>query len=356
MKFTHLHAHSQFSVLQAVSSVEAIVKAAALNEMPAVAITDKGNMMSAFLLVREANKAGIKPIVGVELNVCGDMYDHKNKDDGYPTVFLAKNKKGYHNLVKLASQAYTDGFYYLPRIDRKLVEKYKEDLVVLTGGLFSEVPSMILNVGEKRAEDAFLFWKDLMGDDFYAELNRHGLEEEQVVNSVLLEFCEKHSVKYIAANNTFYTKKEESEAQDILLCVKDAKNVSQPKKYLGKKGREFRFGLPNNEFYYKSQNEMKELFADLPDAIKNVDCLVSEFEGYELAREILLPAFDIPNQFKSPEDDDGGKRGENAYLRHLTFEGAKKRHEALLKAMLIDSTLNLQQLRIRISRVFLNLC
>ena len=326
VKFTHLHVHSQFSVLQAVSSVEAIVKAAALNEMPAVAITDMGNMMSAFLLVREANKAGIKPIVGVELNVCGDMYDHKNKDDGYPTVFLAKNKKGYHNLVKLASQAYTDGFYYLPRIDRKLVEKYKEDLVVLTGGLFSEVPSMILNVGEKQAEDAFLFWKGLMGDDFYAELNRHGLEEEQVVNSVLLDFCEKHGVKYIAANNTFYTKKEESEAQDILLCVKDAKSVSQPKKYLGKKGREFRFGMPNDEFYYKSQNEMKELFADMPDAIRNVDSLVSEFERYELAREILLPAFDIPDQFKSPEDDvDGGKRGENAYLRHLTFEGAKMR-------------------------------
>ena len=108
--------------------------------MPAVAVSDIGNMMSAFFLVREANKAGIKPIVGVELNVCKDMHDTSVKDDGYPTVFLAKNKNGYHNLVKLASKAYTDGFYYVPRIDRTLFEQFKDDVVVLTGGLFGEVP------------------------------------------------------------------------------------------------------------------------------------------------------------------------------------------------------------------------
>ena len=157
------------------------------------------------------------------------------------------------------------------------------------------MPSKILNIGEKQAEEAFVYWKKTLGNNFYAELNRHGLEEENVVNSVLLELCEKHDVKYIAANNTFYTNKAQSEAQDILLCVKDAKNVSQTKKYMGRKSREERFGLPNNEFYFKSQDEMKALFADLPDAIRNVDSLVSEFERYELAREILLPAFDIPD-------------------------------------------------------------
>ena len=326
VKFTHLHAHSQFSVLQAVSSVPEIVAEAAKQGMPAVALTDIGNMMSAFLLVREANKAGIKPIVGVELNVCGDMNDKSKKDDGYPTVFLAKNKAGYHNLVKLASKAYTDGFYYIPRIDRALVEEYKENLVVLTGGLFSEVPSLFLNVGDKQAENAFVYWKETLGDNFYAELNRHGIEEEGVVNSFLLEMCEKHNVKYVAANNTFYTTTAHSEAQDILLCVKDAKNVSQSKKYLGRSSREERFGLPNDQFYYKSPDEMKALFSDLPDALKSVESLVEEFEGYELERDILLPAFDIPEEFKSEEDEkDGGKRGENAYLRHLVFEGAKER-------------------------------
>ena len=186
--------------------------------------------------------------------------------------------------------------------------------------------NLILNVGEKQAEEAFVYWKNTLGDNFYAEINRHGLEEESVVNKVLLEFCWKHQVKYVAANNTFYTNKVQSEAQDILLCVKDAKNVSQTKRYMGRKSREERFGLPNEEFYFKSQDEMKSLFADLPDAIKNVEALVDEFEAYELERDILLPAFDLPEEFVSPEDAvDGGKRGENAYLRHLVYEGAKDR-------------------------------
>ncbi|HIO15684.1 MAG TPA: PHP domain-containing protein [Flavobacteriales bacterium] len=291
VKFTHLHAHSQFSVLQAVSPVQELVDAAVANGMPAVSITDTGNMMGAFLLVSAANKANITPIVGIELNVCEDMYDRSHKDDGAQVILLAKNKAGYHNLAKLSSQAYTDGFYYVPRVDKKLVEKYKENLVVLTGGMFGEVPSLVLNVGEKQAEAAFVFWKELMGKDFYAELNRHGLEEEDVVNEFLLRMCEKHGVKYLASNNTYYTRAEQSEAHDILLCVRDARNMSQPKKYVGKRGREFRFGFPNNEFYYKSPDAMKALFADLPDAIRNVETLVEEFEVYELARDILLPDF-----------------------------------------------------------------
>ena len=164
--------------------------------MPALAVTDHGNMMAAFQFVRACNKEGIKPIVGAELNVCKDMHDKSKKDDGYPTVFLAKNKNGYHNLAKLASKAYTDGFYYVPRIDRALVEEFKEDLVVLTGGLFGEVPSLVLNVGENQAEEAFVWWKSLMGDDFYAELNRHGLEEESVVNDFLQQMATKHGVNW----------------------------------------------------------------------------------------------------------------------------------------------------------------
>jgi DNA polymerase-3 subunit alpha len=325
VKFTHLHAHSQFTILQAVSSVDELVETAVKSGMPAVALTDTGNLMGAFLLVRAANKAGLTPIVGMELNVCEDMSDRSHKDNGFPTVFLAKNKKGYHNLVKLSSKAYIDGFYYTQRVDRKLVEQYKDDLVVLSGGVFGEVPSLVLNVGEKQAEEAFLYWKNLMGEDFYAELNRHGLEEEEVVNEFLLKMCAKHAVKYVAANNSFYTRPDQSKAQDILLCVGSAKNVSQPKMYLGKLGREFRFGLPNNEFYYKSPDEMKALFADLPSAIINVETLVKQFEGYDLAREILLPEFDIPAEFVSDEDlKDGGKRGENAYLRHLAYEGAHR--------------------------------
>ena len=146
--FVHLHTHSKFSILQAVSNVSELVETAVDHGANALAISDHGNMMGAFQFVRAANKAGIKAIVGAELNVCRDHTDRSTKDDGYPTVMLAKNKKGYHHLTKLSSKAYTDGFYYVPRIDKTLVEEFKSDIIVTTGGLFGEVPSLILNVGE----------------------------------------------------------------------------------------------------------------------------------------------------------------------------------------------------------------
>ena len=328
--FSHLHVHSQFSVLQATSSVQALVDKAVEAGMPAMGLTDSGNMMGAFHFVRAANKAGIKPIVGAELNVCRDHADRSKKDDGYPIVLLAKNREGYHRLAKLSSLAYTDGFYYVPRIDREQLLAYKEDLVVTTGGLFSEVPSLLLNVGDRQAEEAFLWWKAEFGENFYAELNRHGLEEEKVVNDFLLEMCEKHDVRYIAANNSYYTTRKEADAHDILLCVKDAANVSQPKRYVGKRGREFRFGLPNEEFYLKSPQEMKQLFAYVPEAFHTVRDIVDGCEGYALERDVLLPAFDIPQEFVDPKDaEDGGKRGENAYLKHLTYKGAEVRYDEI---------------------------
>ncbi len=328
--FIHLHTHSQFSILQAVGNVDELVNAAVAHGMNALAITDHGNMMGAFQLVRAAKKSGIKAIVGAELNVCRDHTDRSVKDDGYPTVFLAKNKNGYHQLTKLSSKAYTDGFYYVPRIDKALVERYKEDLIVLTGGLFGEIPSLILNVGEKQAEEAFQWWKEMLGENFYVEINRHGLEEENVVNEVLIRLCEKYSVKCIATNNAYYPSKKQADAHDILLCVKDAQNVSKPKRYLGKRGRDFRFGMPNDEFYLKSPAEMRKLFADLPQALETTQEIADACEAYDLERDVLLPAFAIPDEFVHPEDaKDGGKRGENAYLRHLTYEGAKKRYPDL---------------------------
>ena len=325
--FTHLHVHSEFSILQSTSKIDGLVNKAKSLEMPALAITDHANMMNAFAFVRASLKAEIKPIVGCEFNVCKNHQDRSYKDDGYQTVVIAKNKKGYQNLCKLASKAYTDGFYYVPRIDKELLLSYKEDLIILSGGLWGEVPSLILNVGEAQAEEAFVWYKEHFGDDFYAELLRHGLEEEQVVNATLLRFCEKHQVKYIASNNTYYTEKADAKAHDILLCVKDAENVDKPKRYIGKKGREFRYGFPNNEFYMKSPDEMKQLFADLPDAIINTQEIEQKCEAYELERGVLLPAYDIPEEFVHAEDaEDNGKRGENAFLRHITYEGAKKRY------------------------------
>ena len=288
--FAHLHCHSQFSVLQATSEISGLVRAAKEQGMPAIALTDHGNMMGAFQFVREAFRAEIKPIVGCEFNVCSDRNDKSRQDNGYQTVLLAKNKSGYHNLVKLSSIAYTEGFYYVPRIDKNDLVQFKDDLIATTGGLWGEVPYLILNVGETQAEEAFLWWKEQFGEDFYAEINRHGVPEEDHVNDILLQLCEKHQVKYIASNNTYYTSKSQAEAHDVLLCVKDAESVNKPKKYVGKRGREFRYGFPNEEFYVKSPEEMKKLFSDIPNAIQNTNEIVEKVEAYELAREVLLPA------------------------------------------------------------------
>ncbi len=230
-------------------------------------------------------------------------------------------------MAKLSTMAMTEGFYYVPRVDKKAILAHKEDLIVLTGGLFGEIAHLVLNVGEEQAEEAVLWWKENFGDDFYLELNRHGLEEENHLNEVLLGFAEKHNIKVLAANNAFYLDKKDAKAHDVLLCVKDNELVETPKKYVGRRGREFRFGFPNDEFYVKTQDEMKALFADVPQAIENIQELVDKCEGYSLASSVLLPKFDIPEQFKDAQDEeDGGKRGENNYLRHLVYEGAKKRY------------------------------
>lgn len=241
--FTHLHNHSQFSVLQCTSDVGELVKKAADYGMTSIALTDHGNMYGAFAFWQSVDKHNkgvkvyneaidkgekqgekkkeMKCIIGCELFVNKNHTDKTKQDNGFAIPFFAKNKKGYENLSKLSSIGFVDGFYYVPRIDKDVLLKYKGDLIVTTGGLSGEVPSLILNVGESQAEEAFLWWKEQFGEDFYVELNRHNLPDENHVNEVLLQFAKKHNVKYIAANNNYYLDKKGSNAHDILLCVKD---------------------------------------------------------------------------------------------------------------------------------------
>jgi DNA polymerase-3 subunit alpha len=342
--FVHLHNHTQFSVLQSTISIAALVKAAAQQKMPAVAMTDHANLMGAFHFVRDIlahnksakakNKAAfengeeptevpMKPIVGCEFFVCEDHKDKSRKDNGYQIVLLAKTKKGYHNLAKMSSIAYTEGFYYVPRIDKKVIQQYKEDIIVLSGNLYGEIPNKVLNLGENQAEEALLWWKNEFQDDFYMELMRHNQEDENRVNIALIALARKHEVKLVATNNIFYIDKENANAHDILLCVRDGEKQTTP---IGR-GRGYRYGLPNQEYYFKSGDEMKKLFNDLPEAISNIAEIVDKIEIYDLARDVLLPKFEIPAEFLVPEDEaDGGKRGENKYLRYLTFEGAKLRY------------------------------
>ncbi|WP_162126533.1 DNA polymerase III subunit alpha [Flavobacterium phycosphaerae] len=342
--FVHLHNHTQFSVLQSTISVKDLVAAAVQHKMPAVAMTDHANLMGAFHFVRDIlyhNKTAqaknkqaeengetptetiVKPIVGCEFYVCDDLKDKSRKDNGYQIVFLAKTKKGYHNLAKLSSIAYTEGFYYVPRIDRKAIQQYKEDLIVLSGNLYGEIPSKVLNIGENQAEEALVWWKQEFGEDFYIELMRHNQEDENRVNASLLTLAKKHNVKTVATNNVFYINKEDANAHDILLCVRDGEKQSTP---IGR-GRGYRYGFNNQEYYFKSGDEMKKLFHDLPEAIITTEEIVNKIEIFDLSREVLLPKFDIPEEFLVAEDElDGGKRGENKYLAYLTIEGAKKRY------------------------------
>jgi DNA polymerase-3 subunit alpha len=344
--FVHLHNHSQFSVLQSTISIKDLVDSTSKNNMPAVALTDHANMMGSFRFINEINrynkqiiidnsklsdgsdeiKPQIKPILGCEFFVCEDHLNKSFKDYGYQIVLLAKNKNGYQNLAKLSSIAYTKGFYYVPRIDKNLILKYKNDIIVLSGNLFGEIPSKILNIGEKQAEDSLMWWKKNFGTDFYLEIMNHDQEDERVVNKVIKRFSKVHDIKLIATNNNYYCEKQDANAHDILLCVKDGEKQSTP---IGK-GRGFRYGLPNHEYYYKSSDEMKSLFEDCPESIINIQEVVDKIETYSLFRDVLLPKFEIPSEFEDPNDlKDAGKRGENNYLRHLTFEGAKKRYVEL---------------------------
>ena len=330
--FAHLHNNTQFSVLQSTSRIGNLVKKAGESNMSAIAITDRGNMMGCFHFIKaiknynssiseDSEKTQIKPIIGCELNVCSNHKDKSNRDDGYQIVFLAKNKNGYRNLSKMCSIGYTEGFYYVPRVDRSIIEQYKSDLIVLSGNMHGEIANKLLNIGESQAEDALMYWKNLFGDDFYLEMMKHGQEDEDRVNETLLEFSKSHNVKVVPTNNSFYLNKEDANAHDILLCVKDGEKQATP---IGR-GRGFRYGLKNQEYYFKTSNEMKFLFRDYPDFFSNISEIVEKVEFYELAREVLLPKFKIPADFKTENSDDL----ENEYLKFLTFNGVKKHYKNL---------------------------
>lgn len=315
--FAHLHLHSQYSVLQATADVEEIIAKAKATGMTAVAVTDLGNLFGAFKFVTEASAQGIKAIVGCEFFVADERKKTKftkdNPDKRFLQVLLAKNEKGYHNLSKLSSIGFVEGLYGIyPRIDKALIQEYREGLIATTGGLYSEVNHLILHVGERQAEEAFTWYHKTFGKDFYVELNRHGIPEEDHVNQVLLRFCEKYKVKYFAANEVFYLEKDQANAHDVLLCIKEGEFQSTP---IGE-GRGKRYGLPNNEFYFKTQEQMRALFRDLPEAIETISEIVDKVEAFKLERKVMLPKFEIPKGFKTEDD----------YLRHLAYEGAKRRY------------------------------
>lgn len=315
LPFVHLHCHSQYSLEPSTSDIDSIIQMAIQAEMSAVALTDHGNLYGAFLFVQKSLQKGIKPILGCEFYLALNALDKKNKDNGFTQVLIAKNKKGYHNLIQLSTYSFVEGFYYVPRIDKNILVQHNENLIATTGSLRSEIPHLLLHVGEAQAEQAFVWWHENFGENFYVELQRHDLEEENYVNKILIEWAEKYNVKYFASNNTYYNEKGQFETHQILQCIIDGNTMDMP---VGK-GRGYRYSLPNDQFYFKNSEEMRTLFYDLPQAIENANFIADQIELYDLKHEILLPKFSIPQGFKN----------ENDYLKHLTFQGAKRRYANL---------------------------
>ncbi len=315
--FSHLHVHSQFSILQSTAAVESILKSARQASMRAVAITDHGNLHAAFNAVAGQGE-DLKVIIGCEFYVSERRLKHKftkqDPDKIFFQVLLAKNQQGYMNLSKLSSVGFIEGYYnQMPRIGKDLIVQHKDHLIATTGGLEGEIPQLILNKGEELAEEAFQWWHNLFGEDFYASLLRHGLEEENRVNQVLLRLAKKYGVKPIATNNVYYMQQADAYTHDVLWCIKEAKQMNMS---VGK-GRKNRFALPNTEFYFKTTQEMNAIFADIPQALANTNDIVDKCEPIKLKRDVLLPAFPIPETFETQDE----------YLKYLTYQGATVKYQ-----------------------------
>ena len=356
--FVHLHVHSQYSVLDGQASVKALVDKAIANGMRGIALTDHGNMFGikeltdyvnkknkdvdgeiknlkktieelksadavdqealskAETALKEAESKIFTPIIGCEMYVAdNDMTDRSNKKDiGRHLIVLAKNQHGYHNLIKLVSNAWTDGYYYHPRTDKKQLEKYHEDLIVCSACLGGEVPKLITAGHIEEAEKSILWFKKVFGEDYYLELQRHkatvsranqeAYPLQQEVNKVLIEMSKKHNIKLVCTNDVHFVNEEDAEAHDRLICVSTGTFLDDDKRMLYTK-----------QEWMKTQEEMNELFADVPDALSNTQEVLGKVERYSIEHGPILPNFPLPEGFTDNND----------YLRHLVLVGAEKR-------------------------------
>jgi DNA polymerase-3 subunit alpha len=294
--FTHLHSHTQYSVLDGLSNIERLVEKAKGDGMKALAITDHGNMFGVKHFHEAITFAGLKPILGCEVYIARrGMSQKKTKIDGsgWHLILLAKNEKGYKNLMKLVSAGWIDGYYYKPRIDKELLKKHSEGLIALTACLGGEIPDKIMQAGEEKAEEALLEYKDIFGEDLYLELQKHPtgdpemdrkvFDDQVYVNKVLIEFGQKHGLKVVATNDAHFIEKDDASAHDRLICIGTASDLDDP--------RRLRY---TRQEWFKTQDEMKSLFADIPDAIINTQEVVDKVEYYELNHEPIMPEFTIP--------------------------------------------------------------
>ncbi|WBA40345.1 DNA polymerase III subunit alpha [Hymenobacter canadensis] len=367
--FSHLHSHTQYSLLDGQASISALMKKAQADGMPAVALTDHGNMFGAFNFVAEANKYNVKPIVGCEFYMVEDRHkkafsrEKGERDKRYHQLLLAKDQDGYHNLSKLCSMSFIEGVYSkFPRIDKELLLKYHKGLIATSCCIGAEIPQAILFQSEAKAEELLKWWLDVFEDDYYIEIQRHGLmnfdgtgKSQEDVNQVLLGLAKKYNVKVICTNDSHYVEQTDFAPHDILLCVNTGEEHSIPvgdfqtqyfrlisqdnkvhydhldnlrplagqdahiRRQLQRIDEEAqspkpraRFGFANDQFYFKNQAEMNALFADVPESVDNTNEIVDKITPPKLQRDILLPNFPLPPEHPTAD----------AFLRHLTYKGA----------------------------------
>lgn len=364
--FTHLHVHTQYSILDGAAAIKPLVARAKELGMDALAITDHGNMYGVLEFHDAAVKEGIKPILGCEVYVAGgSRFDKGGKDDrGDHLVLLAKNLEGYHNLTRIVSYAFTEGYYYRPRVDKELLRQYHEGIICCSACLGGEVPQAIMKGDMKEASRVIEEFKDIFGDDYYLELQLHRsgnprtdgqVYENQVkVNKALLELAARHGVKYMASNDVHFIMAEDAPAHDRLICLNTGKDLDDPER--------MRY---TTQEYLKSPEEMAELFSDVPEALEVTMEIAGKIEEYSLEHAPLMPNFPIPEDFviakeqlletflKKIKDETLAEEARKAdsvedfvaahpefeetltvarqfrYLEHITYDGAVKRYGEL---------------------------
>jgi len=309
MAFTHLHVHTEYSLLDGACRIDKLLNRVQELGMTSCAITDHGVMFGADQFFDQAKARGIKPIIGCEcytaMRTRFDKDSVLDRKQGH-LVLLAKNQQGYENLIRLVSLANKEGFYYKPRIDHELLEQYHEGIICLSACLAGKIQHELLNGNYDAAKEEALFMKGLFGEDFYLEMQDQHLEEEIPVNKGLKQLSKELGIKLVATNDVHYINREDAKAHDVLLCIGTKSNLADPD----------RMRFPNDEFYLKSEDEMRKLFADVPEAIDNTQEIVEKCSFEFHYGDYHIPKFKIPDNFKT----------ENQYFEYLCWSGLEHRY------------------------------
>ncbi|MDD3678988.1 MAG: DNA polymerase III subunit alpha, partial [Patescibacteria group bacterium] len=320
-KFVHLHVHTHYSLLDGMCKIPKLLDRAKEYGMPACAITDHGTMYGAIEFFKEARARGIRPIIGCEMYVAPrDLTDKQPGVDTRPghLVLLAKNKIGYQNLLKLVTEAHLEGYYYKPRIDKKILKKYAEGLIAMSSCTHGELAESLLQKDIKKAEAAYEYYHNLFGEDYYIEIQYNlGFDEQEKANKLLIEFAKKHNAQLVASKDVHYVDKEDREAHDALLCVQTGKLMTDENR--------MKFSADQS---FVPPEEIIEYFENVPEAIGNTlkiaeKCtFADDFKlPWEDEKKVLIPDFDIPKEFKTKKQ----------YLEKLIAEGISRRYQKVDK-------------------------